>query len=395
VRVELQKFDGGKSAMTVAGLLGVVGLAAAFGGMATAPRAAFHSYLLAFTYWGGIALGSLILLQIFHAVRAKWMVVLRRALEVMASSVVLFVLLFIPVIVGLKYIYPWVEPAADLSREAAHLLKHKEPYLNVPFFIVRSGFYLVLGLGVANFLYRWSTKQDASGDLALTVRQRRLGTVALPFVALTFSFAAFDWLMSLDPLWFSTIFGVYFFAGSFLSAISLLVVVTDRARGKNLYGDLVTPEHIHNLGKLMLAFTCFWGYIGFSQLLLIWIAGLPEEISFYTIRLKGEWAAIGVFLIIGHFVIPFGALLSRSLKRTRSRLALVAFWVLLVHAIDLYWLVMPNLDPEGLVFHWTLVPAFVGVGGVAVAFAVWRIRGQFTVPVRDPYIGESIAYRQP
>jgi uncharacterized membrane protein YpjA len=129
--------------------------------------------------------------------------------------------------------------------------------------------------------------------------------------------------------------------------------------------------------------------------MLIWIAGLPEEVPFFIVRLKGDWAAIGVFLILGHFFIPFGALLSRSLKRDRRRLALVAFWILLVHAVDLYWLIMPTLSPEGLVFHWSMLTAFVGVGGLSIAFALWRIRGHFTVPVRDPYLTESLTYRQP
>ena len=395
MKVDLQKFDGARSLMITLGGLGLVGVLGTLAGIASDPRPAMFSYLWAFAYWGGVALASVVLLQIFHAVRAKWMVVLRRALEVMAVTISLFLVLFIPIATGMKHLYSWVEPRADLPREALELLHHKEPYLNTTFFIVRSVFYLVLAGVVSQRLFGWSTKQDASGDIQLTARQRRFGTGALPFIALSFSFAAFDWLMSLEPLWFSTIYGIYFFAGSFLSAISLLVVVTDRARGKNLYGDLVSDEHVHNLGKLMLAFTAFWGYIGFSQFMLIWIAGLPEEVPFYIVRLKGDWAAIGVFLILGHFLIPFGALLSRSLKRNRSRLALVAFWIMLVHAVDLYWLVMPTISPDGLTFHWTMVTAFVGIGGLTIAFGLWRARGQFTVPVRDPYLADSLAYRQP
>ena len=230
------------------------------------------------------------LLQIFHAFRAKWMVVLRRAVETMAITAILFLVLFIPIAVGMKHLYAWVEPPANLSHEALELLHHKAPYLNTTFFLIRTVFYFAVAGVISQRLFGLSTKQDSTGDIALTARARRFGTGALPFIALSFSFAAFDWLMSLDPLWFSTIYGVYFFGGSFLSCISLLVIITDRARGKNLYGDLVSVEHIHNLGKLMLAFTAFWGYIGFSQLLLIWIAGLPEEIPYYITRIKGEWA---------------------------------------------------------------------------------------------------------
>ena len=396
MKVDVQKYDGGRSLMIGAGAVGILGLLGTFAGMASADaRPAFFSYLFAFAYWGGIALASVVLLQIFHAFRAKWMVVLRRAVEVMAVTVVLFLVLFIPIAVGLKHLYAWVEPAADLPREAMRLLEHKKPYLNTTFFVVRSVGYVLLAALISQRLFGLSLKQDESGDVQLTARQRAFGTGALPFIALAFSFAGFDWLMSLDPLWFSTIFGVYFFAGSFVSCISLLVIVTDRARGKNLYGDLVSVDHIHNLGKLMLAFTCFWAYIGFSQFLLIWIAGLPEEVPFYLVRMKGGWAALSIFMVVGHFVLPFGALLSRSLKRNRGHLALVAFWILLVHAVDIFWLVMPTLSPEGVVFHWTVIPAFVGIGGLAVAFGLWRIRGRFTVPVRDPYLADSLAYKGP
>lgn len=394
MKIDIQKYDGGRSLMVGAGLVGLLGLLATLGGMAISREASF-SYLFAFAYWGGMALGAVILLQIFQATRAKWMVILRRPVEVMAVTVTLFVLLFIPVILAMKHLYSWVDPPADLPGEAMKILQHKKPYLNTGFFVVRGFFYLLLAAFVSSRLFRLSTKQDTTGDVQLTQRQRNLGVGALPFVALTFSFAGFDWLMSLQPLWYSTIYGVYFFAGSFVSAIAMLIIVTDRARGKNLYGDYVSPEHIHNLGKLMLAFTCFWAYIGFSQFLLIWIAGLPEEVPFYNVRMQGPWAGVSVFLIIGHFFIPFGLLLSRARKRNSGRLALVAFWILLVHAVDIYWLVMPTLNPGGLVMHWSLLTAFVGVGGLSIAFAMWRIRGHFTVPLRDPYLADSLSYKQP
>lgn len=392
---DLQRFEGGRTLMTGAAAVGVLGVLVTLGGAGLDPRAAMFSYLWSFAYWAGIALASVVLLLIFHAVNARWMVVLRRAVETMAVTVVLFAVLFIPIAAGLKHLYAWVDPSPSLPREALKVLEHKRAYLNTPFFVIRGLFYTLMAGFIAHRLFGMSTRQDKSGDPLLTVRQRRFGTGSLPFIALAFSFAGFDWMMSLDPLWFSTIFGVYYFGGSFVSAISLLVIVTDRARGQNLYGGLVSEEHIHNLGKLMLAFTCFWGYIGFSQFLLIWIASIPEEVPYYILRMKGEWAVIGVFLIVGHFVLPFSALLSRSLKRNRRQLAVVAFWILFVHAVDIYWLVMPALSPNGLPFHWTMVPAFVGVGGLAVAFALWRIRGHFTLPVRDPYLADSLAYRQP
>ncbi len=393
--VDVQKFQGGGGWMTKAGALGVVGLGASLAGIAMDTQKALFSYLVAFSYWAGIAFASLILLMIFHAFRAKWMVVIRRPLEVMAATVVLFVLLFIPIVMGMSHLYSWVSPAADMGAEALKLLAHKKPYLNVPFFVVRTGIYFLVAIFLSHRLFGWSTRQDESGDVQLTVRQRSLGAGGLPFIALVISFAAFDWLMSLNPLWFSTIFGVYYFAGSILSTIAILIILTNKARGKDLFGDHVSVEHVHNLGKLLFAFVCFWGYIAVSQLLLIWIANLPEEIPFYVVRFRGPWVPVGIFLIFGHFFIPFGALLSRNLKRTPKRLAVVAGWLLFVHFVDLYWLVMPTLSPDAPLFHWTLVTSFFGVGGLSVAFAIWRMRGHFTLPVKDPFLAVSLRYRQP
>ncbi len=393
--LDLAPFQGGGRWVVGGGLAGLVFLILTFIGAAVSPREAFYSYLVAFAYWCGIALASLILLMIFHATHARWMTVLRRPVEVMAASVAIFLLLFIPLAIGMKHIYVWVDPPASLGRETLQLLAHKRPYLNVTGFVVRAVGYLLLATFLSQRLYGWSLRQDTTGDVALTQRQRNLGAGGLPFIALAITFAAFDWLMSLNPTWFSTVFGVYYFAGSFLAALALLAVVTDMGRARNVFGDHMTDEHTHSVGKLMLAFVCFWTYIGFSQLMLIWIAGLPEETPFYIVRFGAGWAWLGAFLIFGHFFLPFGALLSRSLKRNPRRLAIVAIWILLVHYIDIYWLVMPSLHPEGFSLHWTNFTAFLGVGLLAVAFAVSRLRGRFAIPVRDPYLAESLRYRQP
>lgn len=390
-----ERFQGGRTVMMGGAAGGVVLLLATFAGLAIDAQRTMFSYLVAFAYWGGISMAALLLLMIFHAFGAKWMVVLRRPLEAMATSVALFAVLFVPIILGMKHLYVWVDPPATLGREALKLLVHKRPYLNQTAFIVRAAIYFVLFGLIAGRLFRWSTQQDESGAIALTRRQRVLGTGALPLVSLLFTFAAFDWLMSLNPLWFSTIFGVYFFGGSFVSIFSVLAIASHLARGKNLFGDFVNDEHIHNVGKLMLSFTAFWGYIAFSQFMLIWVANLPEEIPFFIVRLKNAWAALGVVLIFGQFFIPFGALLSRSLKRDRRKLALVAVWILAIHYVDVYWLIVPTLSPDSLGFHWTSITAFLGIGLLAVSFTVWRLRGRFTIPVKDPYLADSLGYKQP
>jgi hypothetical protein len=390
-----ERFQGGRTVMMGGAAGGVVLLLATFAGLAIDAQRTMFSYLVAFAYWGGISMAALLLLMIFHAFGAKWMVVLRRPLEAMATSVVLFAVLFVPIVLELKHLYVWIDPPASMGREALRVLEHKRPYLNQTFFIVRAAFYFLMFGLVAGRLFRWSTRQDESGGVDLTRRQRRLGTGMLPLMSLVFTFAAFDWIMSLNPLWFSTIFGVYFFGGSFVSIFAVLAIAAHLARGKNQFGDFVSDEHIHNIGKLILSFIAFWGYVAFSQFMLIWVANLPEEVPFFVVRLKNAWAWLGVLLIVGHFFIPFGALLSRSLKRDRRKLALVAVWILAIHYVDVYWLIVPTLSPDSLGFHWTSVTAFLGMGLLAVAFTVWRLRGRFSIPVKDPYLADSLGYKQP
>jgi len=395
-KITVPPFSGGGKWLTAGGGVGLVLLILTFVGCAMDPRVAFHSYLTAFTYWGGISLSSVILLMIFHATHARWMTILRRPLEAMAVSVPLFVLLFIPVVIGMKHTYIWVDPPESLGREALRLIAGKAAYLNVKGFVIRGFFYLLFSAFIGQRLYGWSLKQDAGGDtIRLLQSQRNLSAGGLPFIGLALTFAAFDWLMSLNPTWFSTIYGVYYFAGSFVSALSLLAIGTAAGRRAGMFGGLMNDEHTHNIGKLMLAFVCFWTYIAFSQLLLIWIAGLPEETPFYITRFGAGWVPLGVALIVGHFFIPFGALLSRSLKRDPQKLRWVAYWILFIHWVDVYWLVMPSLDHEGFKPHWTDFTAFFGVGLVSVAFTIWRLRGKLPIPVKDPYLAVSIRYHQP
>jgi hypothetical protein len=404
--VQMERFAGGRSWLVAGGGLGLVLLLASLGGFAVDPKAAAYSYLVAFVYWCGIAFASVLLLQIFHATRAKWMVLLRRPVEVMGATMPLFVLLFIPVaFLGMKHLYSWVDPATSYPagtphlKETLELLAHKSPWLNTGFFIGRGFFYILLASFVSYRLFGWSKAQDVSGDVQLSQKQRTLGTGMIPFVGLAMTFAAFDWMMSLNPTWFSTVFGVYYFGGSMVSALSVLAIVTAESRSKDSFGAHMTPEHTHNIGKLMLAFTCFWTYIAFSQLLLIWIAGLPEETPFYITRFAPGWRWIGGFMVVGNFFLPFGALLSRSLKRDPNKLKIVAFWILLVHYVDIYWLIMPTLYPEGMSFSpvslGTALAAFVGMGLLTISFGISRLRGQYAIPVKDPYLADSLRYRQP
>jgi hypothetical protein len=319
------------------------------------------------------------------------MIVLRRPLELMGTSIAVFAVLFLPIALALRSLFLWVEPPATLSEHALHLLHHKAAYLNVPFFLLRSAVYFAIWIAVAFALYRWSIRQDETADAALTDKMRRLGTGSLPLLGLTITFAAFDWLMSLDPTWFSTIFGVYYFAGSMVGAVALLTLFAVYGpRGE--WGGL---PHLHNLGKLLLTFTSFWAYIAFSQFMLIWAANLPEEVPWYLARLNRQWQGWAVLVTLAQFVLPFILLLSRSLKLRPRALGAVAMWLLLAHFLDLYWLVMPALHEVGPRPHPLDLTAFLGLGAAGLTFGLWQLRGRFAVPVGDPALAESVGYVQP
>ncbi len=387
-------FTGGRRLVLQAAVVGAVGLAVtAVGAAAFDTRRALYAYLVAFVYWLGIALGALILLGAFHASNARWSVVIRRFVEHVPAALPLFVVLFVPLVLGARHVFPWSAGPEAFEGELRHLVEHKHAWLNLPFFVGRAVFYFLSWMVVAELLRRWSLRQDAGGGLTLTRWQRRLGAGSLPLLALTLSFAAFDWIMSIDVRFFSTIFGVYWFAGSFLATFAVIIVagVLTR-RDPTQFGAHLNLEHFHSLGKFLLAFTAFWAYIAFSQFLLIWIANLPEEVPWYILRIDGGWGVVGAILAGLHFLVPFLLLLSRDLKRDPRRLAFVAGWQLVLHWLDLYWLVMPHLDDGGPRFSLWDLSAFVGVGGVAVAFAVARMRGTLAVPARDPYIAESLRY---
>ncbi|MFE8602148.1 hypothetical protein KYC5002_07385 [Archangium violaceum] len=403
--IAVDRFNGGSKTMTLAGALGVVGLLLTAVGFFTAPQPTMFSYLFGFTYWLGISVATIIMVAIFHTAKAKWITILRRTMETMGSSVFVFALLVIPLLLGAKYIFPWVNHGTDwvfpgtngvkFTEVELHHLHHKSPYLNLPFLYVRQAIYFAVWIFVSWRLRTWSMEQDTTGALELTVKQRRFSPGSLPFLALTITFAGFDWLMTLTPLWQSTIFGVYYFAGSFLAAFCVLTIATVNAQGKDEYGTLVTTAHYHNLGKLLLAFTAFWAYIAFSQFLLIWVANIPEEAGWFKLRIEGEWKPLSIALFVMGFAVPFFTLLSRNLKLKPRLLAVVAVYLLIMHAVDMYWLIWPAYSPQAPSFHWTLITSFIGVGGLSVAAAMWQARGRYTLPVKDPYISESLRYVQP
>ena len=391
----LAPYQGGRRLLVPAAVVGAGGLAVtALGALVLDPRRALFAYLVAFVYWTGIAVAALILLGIFHASNARWPVVLRRFLESVPQVLPLLAVLFVPIVLGRRLLFPWVEPDR-LEGELRHLAEHRAPYLNGSFFVGRAVFYFLFWIVLAHLLRAWSVRQDSAGGVTLTRWQRRLGAGSLPFLALTLTFAAFDWMMSLDPRFFSTIFGVYWFAGSFVAIFAVTIIAATLTRGDlTAFGAHLSAEHFHSLGKFLLAFVAFWAYVAFSQFMLIWIANLPEEVPWYIARSRGGWRSVGIFLVVFQFLVPFFALLSRDLKRSPRALVAVAVYLLVVHYVDVYWVMMPALRGEAgaPAPWWTDLTALVGVGAAALAFVVWRLQGHAAVPVGDPYLEDSLRY---
>ena len=391
----LERFEGGRRITRAAIIAAAVGLVTTAIGFALNTRATLLSYLIALTYCLGMAIGALFLLAIFHASNAKWPVVVRRMLEKISLTTIIFVPLFLPVAAGLRHLFSWAGNADELDAKTRALIEHRSAYLNVPFFLFRAAIYFAIWVVVARMLQVWSERQDGNGDLALTIKQRRLGAASLPFLALSLTFASFDWLMSLDVTWYSTIFGVYTWAGSFVGAIALLIAITVYARAPNLYNSLVSPEHYQNLGNLLFAFIIFWAYIAFSQFFLVWIANLPEEVHWFIARTSGQWRVVAVALAIGHFAVPFFALLPAKVKRNPRALGRVAVWVLVFHYLDVHWTVAPSLQPHSALPRWTDLTALLLIGGLTIAFTARILRGSYTIPIRDPYLLPSLRFRQP
>ena len=348
-----------------------------------------HSYLVAFCFFLSISLGALVFVALQHLTHAGWSVVVRRIAEAIALNVVLLAVLAIPLLAGMGSLYPWTDPEV-----IAHspLVANKTGFLNPTFFTIRIVGYFLVWIALAVSFHRASVRQDTTGDVNLTHRMQLLSGPAVVLFALTCALAGFDLLMSLEPEWFSTIFGVYFFAGGFVAFFAVMPIVITLLQASGRMVLAVTAEHFHDLGKLLFGFIVFWAYIGFSQFMLYWYANLPEETHWYMMRHRVGWTLPVLLLVAGHFVLPFFGLMSRWVKRNRILLSGAAVWMLLMHWLDLYWLVMPSVDSLRVPLHLADLTTMVGLGGLFVAATAVHLRGRSLVPVKDPRIEESLAF---
>ena len=374
----------------IALIAGAIGLGLSAAGYFVDAKQFYHSYLTAFVYWTTIGLGGLFFSLLHHLTNATWSTVLRRFSESLMVTLPLMIILFIPVLFGMHDLYHWTHADA-----VAHdpLLQSKAPYLNTPFFIIRTVVYFAIWFVLGRALYKRSISQD-QGDTSrdLLTKMRQISAPGMLLFGFTLTFAAFDWLMSLDPHWYSTIFGVYIFSGTLLAVLAFILVVALYLRRNNVLTDAITPEHYHDLGKLLFGFTVFWAYISFSQYFLIWYGNIPEETIFYLHRWGGHWKTISLLIVFGHFVAPFLILATRAAKRNLKLLKVVAFWMLFMHFVDLHWVILPTLHKHGFHFSWIDITTFVGVGGIFL-YVFWRnFSAHALIPVNDPKLKDSLKF---
>jgi hypothetical protein len=415
-------FEGRRSTWVMFGVA-LVGWVVVLIGLTVARVQTHFAYLTAFAFVTSIALGALIFLMTTYAVGATWNATVRRLNECIVSVMPVLAVCFLPIAFGLHDLYQWTASASSLSEHEQHLLAHKQAYLNPPFFIARAVLYFALWTLAALALCRWSVRRDvadrpaaeglparlhpagtqpgAGSASALTpsrvlephARERAFSSAGLPLVGLALTFAAFDWLMSLQPFWMSSIFGVYYFAGGFVASIGLLAALAHAAARSGT--DVIRPAHFHALGRLMFGFTVFWAYIAFFQALLISLPNRPDEVVFYVRRLTGGWRGVAWALLVLRFLVPFFVLLPRDIKFRGHLLAVVGLGLVAGQYLDMYWLVMPIGTGHGP--HptlWDLGALCAVAGTCGVAGALW-LRGKAIVPIGDPLLEQSIAYRSP
>ena len=360
---------------------GLAGLALTAAGLFISPGQFFRSYLWAFLFWFGIALGCLPLLMLYHLVGGAWGFTVRRIMESGTRTLPVLALLFIPIFFGIPQLYEWSH--ADIVAQS-ELLRQKQAYLNVAFWIGRAILYFAVWLFYAYRLNRMSAVQDETGEPGLMRTFQRLSGPGLAVYGVTITFAAFDWAMSLEPEWYSTIYGMLWVVGQALSSLAFAIAMLALLSGRAPLSRFSVPDTLHDLGNLLFAFVMLWAYLSFSQFLIIWYGNLPEEIRWYLSRTRNGWQWVAAALIVFHFFVPFALLLSRFRKRRLHSLAAIAVLLLVMRVVDTYWLITPAFYRNGVTMHWLDIVALIGIGGIWLAVYARQLMAMPLIPLHDP-----------
>jgi len=352
---------------------------------------AVYNYLIAFTFMISIGVGALFLIALEYIVGADWSVPIRRVVEFFAATIPLLALLVIPLLFNIGELFHWSHPEAVAEDE---ILNAKAPYLNVTFFIIRV--FVLIGLWSLFYFFfmRNSKKQDTTKDQKLTTINIRLSAIFIPIFAFTITISAIDWLMSIEPHWFSTIIGVYFFAGTVIAALAAVTLATVLLKENGYLHPAMTNDHLYSLGALLFAFVNFWGYIAFSQYMLIWYADLPEETFWFMQKWEGSWAIFSIGLIIIKFLVPYITLVSQPAKMDPRKLKFISIWLLFAHFYDLFWFVMPEMEElsGGYSFSWIdLVFPIAAVGLIILVFDM-KAKKENLIPIGDPKLQRGLDF---
>jgi hypothetical protein len=350
-----------------------------------------YSYLTAFVFFICLSLGGLLFVLLQHLTRAGWSVVVRRIAENIASNLQWMWILAVPLIIALFFtdLFHWSHAEAV---EHDPILHAKAGYFNKVFFLARATLFFGIWFLLSRYFLKKSVEQDKTGDKNLTLMMQKWATVGMILYVLTETFFSFDWVMSLYPHWFSTIFGVYFFCCSAVGIFSLMIIIAVLLRRNGFLRDMITVEHYHDLGKLLFGFNMFWAYIAFCQFLLIWYGNLGEETPFFHMRAAGSWKALSVAIPFIHFVIPFFFMISRNVKRNIPALTVSAVWLFIVNYIDIYWLIMPNYHQEGIRYGIGDISSMCFVGGLYFYFLLRQMEKSPLIPEKDPRLSESLKF---
>ena len=359
-------------------VIGIVGLIAGVAGYLMQPEQLLRGYLIGFMLWLGLSLGCMALLMVQHLSGGLWGLAIRRILEAASKGIPLMLVLFLPIALGRHYLYSWMGDAA--------LTEHNAWYLNMPFWWGRLILYFVVWIGLAYVLNKRSALQDRPLTRDAQPRFQLFSGIGLLLYSLTISFAAVDWVMSLDPHWGSTIYGLIFIAGEGLSALSFCIIMLTVLTGYSPMREIIKAEQLHDLGKLMLAFVMLFAYFSFSQWLIIWAGNLPEEISFFLNRIRGGWGMVALAIVLFHFALPFALLLSRDLKRDGRRMFWLAVLLMFMRLVDIYWYVVPNFAHARGHFYFSLwyLVAPIGLGGLWLAYFFYNLRQRPLLPAYEP-----------
>lgn len=394
---EAFRFTGGNTLWLVPLVIGVLFLAVTAFGAGADSQQFYFSYLVGWSFALTIALGALFFVLVQHLTQAQWSAVVRRVPEALTWAFPLLAVLSIPIVLGMHDLYHWTheelyDPTSD---KYDALVAGKAAYLNVPFFLGRMVLYFVLWTFLSYKLYTISVKQDLEPSPDMPAKFRKVSAFGIIVFGLTIAFAGFDFIMSLDPHWFSTMYGVYIFAGSFMSAFAMIIFIYAVLQRAGMLNGTVTVEHYQDLGKFLFGFTVFWAYIAFSQYMLYWYGNIPEETVWYRHRLEHGWEYHSAALLVMHFIIPFIVLLPRFTKRILPVLAFMSVYMLVMHWFDLHWQVMPvlsNMRHSHAGFHWMDFTAFIGFFALLFGTTMYRLSRHSLVPSNDRYLDKSLRF---